>query len=216
MGFSLPIARVKNDEIDKAISDSRQGQRYTGPTPPPGVYRAKIKKVFTKETKTGKAAINVLFEINETGDNEVYNGAGIFNMYLIPSDPSEKAFPYQISNLDSMIHALSNGTMGYKEFQEAALAEKVVLKDPQKYDPSKNNEITKIGTLKITGEAEANIKLKMDEYNGKERAILDFIVEDKVEKKAKAADYDDDPFGETGATGSDDSDADFNDWLNEG
>jgi hypothetical protein len=106
--------------------------------------------------------------------------------------------------------------MGYKEFQEAALAEKVVLKDPQKYDPSKNNEITKIGTLKITGEAEANIKLKMDEYNGKERAILDFIVEDKVEKKAKAADYDDDPFGETGATGSDDSDADFNDWLNEG
>ena len=38
MGFSLPITRVKSSDVEKARADSGQGQRYDGPTPPPGVY----------------------------------------------------------------------------------------------------------------------------------------------------------------------------------
>lgn len=187
MGFSIPIARLKNEDIDSTLSEARAGSRYEGPTPPPGVYNAKIKKVWYKETRTGKPALNVLFVIDEQNENKVYNGAGIFNMYLIPADPTSPAFSIQMSQLDSFVMALSNGTMGYKGFQEAAHGEKIILKEPQKYDPSKNNEIKQIGKLVVTGEQTANIKAKMETYDGKERASVHYLVDVPTASKAEAS-----------------------------
>lgn len=211
MGFSIPITRVKSDDIDNAIKEARQGA-YTGPTPPPGAYRAQIKKVFTRESKAGKPALNVLFVLVDDGDNAVYNGCSIFSWYSIPVDPSERSFAIQVSSLDDMLMSLSGGTLSYADFVKIANDGKIVLAKPNEYDPTKNNEVTKIGPLKITGEQEATVYTKMGSYNGKEKVELHYLVDVPTGKTAAAAPpVDDAVFGND----DDDSDEDFDNWMND-
>lgn len=210
MAFKFNIARADDTTIDKAIESARSGGRYEGPTPPEGVYKTKIKKVWFRETKTGRPAINALFEIDETGDKAIYNGAGTFRLYLIPEDATDKNFSYFVSNIDALVMSLSNGTMDYKAFADVVRAGKVILKDPEAYDPSKNNEIIKFGNLRITGDQKATVKLEMGKpYNGVSRPEV-VRLHDVPTKKSKNADLDAEGYETIAVTDSTD---DFDEWL---
>lgn len=168
--------------------------------------------MFTRESKAGKPALNVLFVLVDDGDNAVYNGCSIFSWYSIPVDPSERSFAIQVSSLDDMLMSLSGGTLSYADFVKIANEGKIVLAKPNEYDPTKNNEVTKIGPLKITGEQEATVYTKMGSYNGKEKVELHYLVDVPTGKTAAAAPpVDDAVFGND----DDDSDEDFDNWMND-
>ncbi|QDF19246.1 hypothetical protein SEA_STICKYNOTE_53 [Corynebacterium phage Stickynote] len=204
MGFSIPITRVKSSDVEKARADSGQGQRYDGPTPPPGLYNTKIKKVWYQETRKGDPALNVLFEIHEEGANEVYNGAGAFRMFMIPTDPSYEHFSIQVSSIESLLLALSDGTYTYDDFLADANAGRIIA-GKKKSESDKKTPIEQMGRLKITGEQTAQIKTKVQTYNGDERMEVHYVLSKPLKKK-KVADIDMD---------FDDDDTDLDDWMSE-
>ena len=204
MGLSIPITRVKSSDVEKARADSGQGQRYDGPTPPPGVYNTKIKKVWYQETRKGDPALNVLFEIHEEGANEVYNGAGAFRMFMIPTDPSYEHFSIQVSSIESLLLALSDGTYTYDDFLTDANAGRIIT-GKKKSKSDKKTPIEQIGRLKITGEQTAQIKTKVQTYNGEERMEVHYVLSKPLKKK-KVEEIDMD-FG--------DDDTDLDDWMND-
>lgn len=204
MGFSIPITRVKSSDVEKARSDSGQGQRYEGPTPPPGVYNTKIKKVWYQETRKGDPALNVLFEIHEQGANEVYNGAGAFRMFMIPTDPTYEHFSIQVSSIESLLLALSDGTYTYDDFLADANAGRIIT-GKKKSESDKKTPIEQIGRLKITGEQTAQIKTKVQTYNGEDRIEVHYVLSKPLKKK-KVEEIDMD---------FDDDDLDLDDWMTE-
>ena len=204
MGFSIPITRVKSSDVEKARADSGQGQRYDGPTPPPGVYNTKIKKVWYQETRKGDPALNVLFEIHEEGANEVYNGAGAFRMFMIPTDPSYEHFSIQVSSIESLLLALSDGTYTYDDFLTDANAGRIIT-GKKKSEFYKKTPIEQIGRLKITGEQTAQIKTKVQTYNGDDRIEVHYVLSKPLKKK-KVEEIDMD---------FDDDDLDLDDWMTE-
>ena len=208
MGFSIPITRVKSSDVEKARAESGQGQRYDGPTPPPGVYNTKIKKVWYQETRKGDPALNVLFEINEQGANEVYNGAGAFRMFMIPTDPSYEHFSIQVSSIESLLLALSDGTYTYDDFLADANAGRIIT-GKKKSESDKKTPIEQIGRLKITGEQTAQIKTKVQTYNGEERIEVHYVLNKPLKKKAEEV-------ADPGADMDfDDDDTDLDDWMND-
>ena len=204
MGFSIPITRVKSSDVEKARADSGQGQRYDGPTPPPGVYNTKVKKVWYQETRKGDPALNVLFEIHEEGANEVYNGAGAFRMFMIPNDPTYEHFSIQVSSIDSLLLALSDGTYTYDDFLVDANAGRIIT-GKKKSESDKKTPIEQIGRLKITGEQTAQIKTKVQTYNGEERMEVHYVLSKPLKKK-KVEEIDMD---------FDDDDTELDDWMSE-
>lgn len=204
MGFSIPITRVKSSDVEKARADSGQGQRYDGPTPPPGVYNTKIKKVWYQETRKGDPALNVLFEIHEEGANEVYNGAGAFRMFMIPNDPTYEHFSIQVSSIDSLLLALSDGTYTYDDFLVDANAGRIIT-GKKKSESDKKTPIEQIGRLKITGEQTAQIQTKVQTYNGEERMEVHYVLSKPLKKKVEEIDMDFD----------DDDDTELDDWMSE-
>ena len=204
MGFSIPITRVKSSDVEKARADSGQGQRYDGPTPPPGVYNTKVKKVWYQETRKGDPALNVLFEIHEEGANEVYNGAGAFRMFMIPNDPTYEHFSIQVSSIDSLLLALSDGTYTYDDFLVDANAGRIIT-GKKKSESDKKTPIEQIGRLKITGEQTAQIQTKVQTYNGEERMEVHYVLSKPLKKK-KVEEIDMD---------FDDDDTELDDWMSE-
>ncbi|MDD2326668.1 MAG: hypothetical protein PHW63_11880 [Alphaproteobacteria bacterium] len=208
MGFSIDISRVKNEDVEVARLKSGGGNRYDGPTPPADVYNAVVKKVYIRESKTGKPALNVLYEIKETGAKEVYNGCSFFQWLSIPVDPTDSAFTYQVQGIDNFLLSISSGTISYEDFVEIATNGKIVLKDPQGYEKNKNNEVEKIGTLRITGEQTAKVKTRTGEYQGKVRVEAHYLVDVPAKGGSKAS----------APAVADDSlfdDGDLEEWLND-
>lgn len=203
MGFSIPITRVKSSDVEKARADSGQGQHYDGPTPPPGVYNTKIKKVWYQETRKGDPALNVLFEIHEEGANEVYNGAGAFRMFMIPNDPTYEHFSIQVSSIDSLLLALSDGTYTYDDFLVDANAGRIIT-GKKKSESDKKTPIEQIGRLKITGEQTAQIQTKVQTYNGEERMEVHYVLSKPLKKRVEEIDMD-----------FDDDDTELDDWMSE-
>ena len=205
MGFSISITRVKVSDVEKARADSGQVQIYDGPTPPPGVYNTKIKKVWYQETRKGDPALNVLFEIHEEGANEVYNGAGAFRMFMIPNDPTYKYFSIQLSSIDSLLLALSDGTYTYDDFLVDANAGRIIT-GQKRSEFDKKTPIEQIGRIKITGEQTAQIKTKVQTYNGEERMEVHYVIRKPLKKKkVEEIDMDFD----------DDDDTELDDWMSE-
>lgn len=206
MGFQIAMAPISDEEMKK-IRDSKPTGGYNGPTPPPGVYKAKIARVWFSETKAGHPAVKVSFVLHDEGANSVYNGASVLQNYNIPTDPSQKAFPVQVSQLDAFLIALSGGKMGYKEFQEACTSGKTDA------DPGKRDEIglpvTQVGKVKITGERVVEIKTKIREWNGKEYIDVHYILDNPTDKEEAAVSTDDIDLG----NGEDSSDDDLDSWL---
>jgi len=216
MGFKIKMAEVSQEELTQIRNDRPSG-RYEGPTPPPGVYGAKISRAWFGKTKAGDPVLKVSFVFDNEGENEVYNGAETINNYVIPTDPSSRAFVPQINQLDAFLIALSDGKMGVREFQEA------MANGKNDIDQSKQTKIgipvTQIGSVKITGEKKVNIKTKIREYNGKDYIDLHYILRDEAAnskpKSKPEDDFDDleDPSDDFEDSTSSSDEGDLDDWL---
>ena len=206
MGFKVKMAAVSEKDLTQ-IRNERPTGGYDGPTPPPGVYEAKISRVWFGETKAGDPTVKVSFRFDNEGEDAVYNGFDFIQNYNIPTDPSTKAFVPQINQLDAFLIALSGGKMGFQEFQQA------MAEGRNDADPAKKGKIgipvTQIGSVKITGNKKVRIKTRHREYNGKTYVDLHYILREEnnaAEKKTEANLID---FEDSGDNFSDDLD----DWL---
>ena len=213
MGFKIKMAEISKEEL-KEIREDRPTGRYDGPTPPPGIYEVKIARAWFGETKAGDGALKVSLRFDNEGENAVYNGYDFINNYGIPSDPSEPSFIPRVNQLDAFLIALSDGKMGFSEFQEAMVAGKNDI------DPAKKNKmgypVTQIGNVKISGNKKIKIKTRLREYNGKDYVDLHYILNDSTSKpKKREADFDDFDDVETSAdtSVSDDDADDLDEWL---
>lgn len=206
MGFKVKMAAVSEKDLTQ-IRNERPTGGYNGPTPPPGVYEAKISRVWFGETKAGDPTVKVSFRFDNEGEDAVYNGFDFIQNYNIPTDPSAKSFVPQINQLDAFLIALSGGKMGFQEFQQA------MAEGRNDADPAKRGKIgipvTQIGSVKITGDKKVRIKTRHREYNGKTYVDLHYILREEnsaAEKKTEADLFD---FEDSGNSSSDDLD----DWL---
>ena len=213
MGFKIKMAEVSKEEL-KEIREDRPTGRYDGPTPPPGIYEVKIARAWFGETKAGDGTLKVSFLFDNEGENAVYNGYDFINNYGIPADATEPSFIPRVNQLDAFLIALSDGKMGFSEFQEAMVAGKNDI------DPAKKNKmgypVTQIGNVKISGNKKIKIKTKIREYNGKDYVDLHYILNDSTSKpKKREEDFDDFDDVEVSAdTSTNDDDADdLDEWL---
>ena len=214
MGFKIKMAEVSKEEL-KEIREDRPTGRYDGPTPPPGIYEVKISRAWFGETKAGDDTLKVSFLFDNEGENAVYNGYDFINNYGIPADATEPSFIPRVNQLDAFLIALSDGKMGFSEFQEAMVAGKNDI------DPAKKNKmgypVTQIGNVKISGNKKIKIKTRLREYNGKDYVDLHYILNDDSTSKPKKreADFDDFDDVETSAdtSVSDDDADDLDEWL---
>lgn len=208
------MAEISKEEL-KEIREDRPTGRYDGPTPPPGIYEVKIARAWFGETKAGDDTLKVSFLFDNEGENSVYNGYDFINNYGIPADATEPSFIPRVNQLDAFLIALSDGKMGFSEFQEAMVAGKNDI------DPAKKNKmgypVTQIGNVKISGNKKIKIKTRLREYNGKDYVDLHYILNDDSPSKPKKreADFDDFDDVETSAdTSVNDDDADdLDEWL---
>ena len=214
MGFKIKMAEISKEEL-KEIREDRPTGRYDGPTPPPGIYEVKIARAWFGETKAGDDTLKVSFLFDNEGENSVYNGYDFINNYGIPADATEPSFIPRVNQLDAFLIALSDGKMGFSEFQEAMVAGKNDI------DPAKKNKmgypVTQIGNVKISGNKKIKIKTRLREYNGKDYVDLHYILNDDSTSKPKKreADFDDFDDVETSAdtSVSDDDADDLDEWL---
>lgn len=214
MGFKIKMAEISKEEL-KEIREDRPTGRYDGPTPPPGIYEVKISRAWFGETKAGDDTLKVSFLFDNEGENAVYNGYDFINNYGIPADATEPSFIPRVNQLDAFLIALSDGKMGFSEFQEAMVAGKNDI------DPAKKNKmgypVTQIGNVKISGNKKIKIKTRLREYNGKDYVDLHYILNDDSTSKPKKreADFDDFDDVETSAdtSVSDDDADDLDEWL---
>lgn len=202
MGFKVKMAAVSEKDLTQ-IRNERPTGGYDGPTPPPGVYEAKISRVWFGETKAGDPTVKVSFRFDNEGEDAVYNGFDFIQNYNIPTDPSAKSFVPQINQLDAFLIALSGGKMGFQEFQQA------MAEGRNDADPAKRGKIgipvTQIGSVKITGNKKVRIKTRHREYNGKTYVDLHYILREENGASSQKVE----------ATLSDfeDSSDDLDDWL---
>lgn len=125
--MKVPIAKVKLGEF--ADIDAAEGfSDYTGPTPPKGMYRCKIKFLKLVTNSKGDPMFKVLFEIaeNPKGDKAKYNGYAIWHNANI----TKVGAPY----LNAMLDALGLSRSG-----------KIVL------SAEKEERVTKIGGKEVDG-----------------------------------------------------------------
>ena len=192
MGMKLSLARVSNDDINNALSEANKGGRYTGPTPPPDRYHVEVKKLWLTQSKKGDDMFKALFVIKETGDKEEYNGAGIFHTMMLPNDETSKAFPIQVSSIDSFFRNTSNGKFGFAEFYEAATKGKVITDKEDKV----GQPIKSIGKWKLKDGLVIEVQtINRDNPNGSEPFVnVRYIVDlDDQKKDDEPEDNDDEP-----------------------
>jgi hypothetical protein len=205
MGFKINMAPLSAEEVKK-IRDERPAGGYDGPTPPPGLYDAKVTKMWFAESKTGQPMLKVSFVLDNDDDKKVYNGASTIQNYMIPTDPTQNGFDAFVGRLDSLFLNLSGGKMGIMEFQDAVVGGRTNA------DHTKKDKIgipvSQIGSLRITGEQKLTVKTKVREYNDKEYIEIHYIKDEpKKSAEAPADDLDLD------LDGSDDDEASFDEWL---
>lgn len=206
MGFKVKMAAVSEKDLTQIRSERPTGG-YSGPTPPPGVYGAKISRLWFGETKAGDPTIKVSFQFDNEGEDAVYNGFSFIQNYGVPTDPSAKSFVPQVNQLDAFLIALSGGKMGFQEFQEA------MAEGRNDADSDKNGKlgipVTQIGSVKITGNKKVKIKTRHNEYNGKTYVGLHYILREENGATEKKEEFSSDDFEDSGNNSSDDLD----EWL---
>lgn len=176
MGFKIKMAEVSNDDLKK-IRDDRPSGRYDGPTPPPGHYDVKVKKMWFAETKAGKPALKVALGFHNEGEEAIYNGYSYIENYMIPVDNTDRAFPIQVSQIDSLFDALSKGKMSFIDFHKAVNEGRTDASTDKK--DKVGLPVTQIGSLKITGDQIIRVKTKLREYNGEEFVETHYIVREE-------------------------------------
>lgn len=193
MALKIKLDRVSKDDIDAAKAEAATSQRYTGPTPTPDTYKAKIGGIWLKESSKGDPMVVVAFRLTDNkGDKEVYNGASIFNNYMVPQDSSHQYFHIQVSTMEAMLQAASKGTFGFSEFVDAANTDRIVTGQAQ---GRAGEPINQIGKLKFPSESTFEIRTKMNTYQGKENPAIHYILDDSWESAGQPSDVDDDVAG---------------------
>lgn len=187
MGFKIKMAEVSTDDLQK-IRDDRPSGRYDGPTPPPGHYDVKVKKMWFAETKTGKPTLKVALAFDNDGEEALYNGYSYIDNYMIPVDNTERAFPIQVSQIDSLFNALSKGKMSFIDFHKAVNEGRTDASTEKK--DKVGLPVTQIGSLKLNGEQKIRVKTKLREYNGEEYVSTHYIVREERSNITSNDDFD--------------------------
>lgn len=104
---------------DQKTIEQASFQGYTGPTPPPGKYKAKLAGVQIQTRDTGNVFV-VRYVINETGELKKYNGCAIFDRLTIPNPQTDGEY-YQIRlrSFNDFCQAASEGTGTLRDFTKA-------------------------------------------------------------------------------------------------
>lgn len=182
--------QVSKDSVEEARSLS--GQRYNGPTPPPDIYVVQLKRLISQEDKNGNPVFVAVLEINETGEKEIYNGAGVFYRLALPVDNTLEYFKYQVKALDDFLRAISGDTMDVESFGNLASAGKII-EDSDNKDAKGNPMIKSIGKLKLDKTEDLTIKLRHREYNGKTYTDVHYIdLDASLGQKASAEEPEED------------------------
>lgn len=182
--------QVSKDSVEEARSLG--GQRYTGPTPPPDLYKVQLKRLISQEDKNGNPVLVAVLEINETGEKATYNGAGVFYRLNLPVDNTLEYFKYQVKNLDDFLRAISGDSMDAEEFSKLANAGKII-EDPDKKDAKGNPMLKSIGKLKLDKTEDFTVNLRHREYNGKTYTDVYYIdLDASLSEKASAEEPEDD------------------------
>lgn len=176
MGFKIKMAEVSTDDLKK-IRDDRPSGRYDGPTPPPGHYDVKVKKMWFAETKAGKPTLKVALSFDNDGEEALYNGYSYIDNYMIPVDNTDRAFPIQVSQIDALFDALSKGKMSFIDFHKAVNEGRTDATTEKK--DKVGLPVTQIGSLKLNGEQTIRVKTKLREYNGEEYVETHYIVREE-------------------------------------
>lgn len=75
----MALRKISYDvDASGADEEAAEGIGYTGPLPPKGVYRVKIKFMTGKPNKNNDLRLSGIVEIDEKGEKAKYNGYGIW------------------------------------------------------------------------------------------------------------------------------------------
>lgn len=117
--------------------------QYTGPTPPPGVYAAKIKNLQVQPTRKGDKTMLVAiieFEAPKNDDNAKYNGFAIFHRLVIPESMDEEWIDLKVGQINRLLDAIS----GDEKLRAVFWGGNAVMDD-------KGEKIIKLGKYTIGG-----------------------------------------------------------------
>ena len=117
---------------DQKTIEQASFQGYTGPTPPPGKYKAKLAGVQIQTSETGNVFI-VRYVINETGELKKYNGCAIFDRLTIPNPQTDGEY-YQIRlrSFNDFCQAASEGKGTLRDFTKALADSKYKVEEGNK------------------------------------------------------------------------------------
>ena len=117
---------------DQKTIEQASFQGYTGPTPPPGKYKAKLAGVQIQTRDTGNVFI-VRYVINETGELKKYNGCAIFDRLTIPNPQTDGEY-YQIRlrSFNDFCQAASEGKGTLRDFTKALADSKYKVEEGNK------------------------------------------------------------------------------------
>lgn len=117
--------------------------QYTGPTPPAGVYAAKVKSLGIRPTKKGdKTMITAVieFEAPKNDENAKYNGFAIFHRLVIPESMDEEWIDLKVGQINRLLDAIS----GDEKLRTVFWGGNAVMDD-------KGEKIVKLGKFTIGG-----------------------------------------------------------------
>ena len=114
---------------DQKTIEQASFQGYTGPTPPPGKYKAKLAGVQIQTRDTGNVFV-VRYVINETGELKKYNGCAIFDRLTIPNPQTDGEY-YQIRlrSFNDFCQAASEGKGTLRDFTKALAESKYKVEE---------------------------------------------------------------------------------------
>lgn len=206
MALKLNLKNVTVDSIEEAQKGGFAN--YNGPTPPPGVYNVTVGKIWAAKTRAGDDQLVALLTFENTGENEVYNGATIFHRFSIPSDPSDQYFAIRVRSLDDFFKATSKGEFTFKDFVDAANNGKIIVDKADKV----GEPIKQIGKFKTEKAQDITAKTKVENYQGEDRPIVHYVINNAPKAKAKVEnDFEEDD--EVDFHDDDDVDSDIDDML---
>ena len=104
---------------DQKTIEQASFQGYTGPTPPPGKYKAKLAGVQIQTRDTGNVFV-VRYVINETGELKKYNGCAIFDRLTIPNPQTDgEHYQIRLRSFNDFCQAASEGKGTLRDFTKA-------------------------------------------------------------------------------------------------
>lgn len=122
---------------DQKTIEQAAFQGYTGPTPPPGKYRAKLAGVQIQARDTGNVFV-VRYVINETGELKKYNGCAIFDRLTLPEQQKDgEYYTIRLRSFNDFCQAASEGKGTLRDFTKALADGKYKVEETQRDDTFK-------------------------------------------------------------------------------